>query len=124
MSGPIAYAELAAKLGVPVGGRAPLAEVRDAVLELRRGKGMVVDPADPDSVSAGSFFTNPILDTTEFAALQARARTAPPAWPSHVDAANHSNCPDDQPPRRCPRTRCPSAPSSVSTRDVTLKVPP
>ena len=49
-------------LDVPVGGRAPLDDVRAAVLGLRRGKGMVIDPADPDSVSAGSFFTNPILD--------------------------------------------------------------
>ena len=47
---------------MPVGGSAPLADVREAVLALRRGKGMVIDPADPDSVSAGSFFTNPILD--------------------------------------------------------------
>ena len=60
-SGPLRYAELARTLGVPVGGTAPLDEVRAAVLSLRRGKGMVIDPADPDSVSAGSFFTNPIL---------------------------------------------------------------
>ena len=53
--------ELARALDVPVGGRAPLADVRAAVLGLRRGKGMVIDPGDPDSVSAGSFFTNPIL---------------------------------------------------------------
>ena len=62
VSGPLRYAELARALDVPVGGSAPLAEVREAVLALRRGKGMVIDPADPDSVSAGSFFTNPILD--------------------------------------------------------------
>jgi UDP-N-acetylmuramate dehydrogenase len=61
VSGPLRYAELARTLGVPVGGTAPLDEVRAAVLGLRRGKGMVIDPADPDSVSAGSFFTNPIL---------------------------------------------------------------
>src|SRR3954470_22341237 len=54
-SGPLRYAELARTLGVPVGGTAPLADVRAAVLGLRRGKGMVIDPADPDSVSAGSF---------------------------------------------------------------------
>ena len=59
--GPVRYAELARKLDVPVGGQAPLADIRAAVLELRRGKGMVIDPQDPDSVSAGSFFTNPIL---------------------------------------------------------------
>jgi UDP-N-acetylmuramate dehydrogenase len=61
LSGPLHYAELARTLDVPVGGRAPLGDVRAAVLGLRRGKGMVIDPADPDSVSAGSFFTNPIL---------------------------------------------------------------
>jgi UDP-N-acetylmuramate dehydrogenase len=80
-SGPIRYAELARTLDVPVGGTAPLADVREAVLALRRGKGMVVDPADPDSVSAGSFFTNPILAADEFAALEARAGAAPPAFP-------------------------------------------
>ena len=75
--GPIRYAELARRLDVPVGGQAPLAEIRQAVLELRRGKGMVIDPADPDSVSAGSFFTNPILEPGEFAALPGE----PPHWP-------------------------------------------
>ena len=80
-SGPLRYAELARALDVPVGGTAPLADVREAVLALRRGKGMVVDPADPDSVSAGSFFTNPILTPEEFAALEARAEAPPPAFP-------------------------------------------
>jgi len=69
LSGPLRYAELARTLDVPVGGRAPLDEVRAAVLGLRRGKGMVIDPADPDSVSAGSFFTNPILTHEEWAKL-------------------------------------------------------
>ena len=72
VSGPLRYAELARELDVPVGGSAPLADVREAVLSLRRGKGMVIDPADPDSVSAGSFFTNPILDSPPDGA---------PAWP-------------------------------------------
>jgi UDP-N-acetylmuramate dehydrogenase len=76
-SGPIRYAELARRLDVPLGGRAPLADVRAAVLGLRRGKGMVIDPADPDSVSAGSFFTNPILEPERFAALPGD----PPAFP-------------------------------------------
>ena len=66
----IRYAELARTLGVPIDGFAPPAEVRQAVLTLRRGKGMVLDPADPDTTSAGSFFTNPILDPS------AAARTA------------------------------------------------
>jgi UDP-N-acetylmuramate dehydrogenase len=73
-SEPIRYAELARALGVAEGETAPLADVRGAVLALRRGKGMVIDPADPDSVSAGSFFTNPVLDQDEFAALEERAR--------------------------------------------------
>jgi UDP-N-acetylmuramate dehydrogenase len=72
MSGPLRYAELARALDVPIGGSAPLAEVRDAVLALRRRKGMVIDAADPDSVSAGSFFTNPVLET---------APAGAPAWP-------------------------------------------
>lgn len=61
LSAPISYAELATTLGVGIGSRAPLSDVRSAVLELRRGKGMVLDPADHDTWSAGSFFTNPIL---------------------------------------------------------------
>ena len=44
--------------------------MRSAVLRLRRGKGMVLDPGDPDSRSAGSFFTNPVLDAAQFAALR------------------------------------------------------
>jgi UDP-N-acetylmuramate dehydrogenase len=58
---PIAYAELARRLGVEVGERVPLADVRAGVLALRRGKGMVLDQADHDTWSAGSFFTNPVL---------------------------------------------------------------
>jgi UDP-N-acetylmuramate dehydrogenase len=76
-SGPLRYAELARALDVPVGGTAPLADVREAVLGLRRRKGMVIDPADPDTVSAGSFFTNPILDPEAFERLPG----PPPAWP-------------------------------------------
>jgi UDP-N-acetylmuramate dehydrogenase len=80
LSRPLRYAELAAALGLDParqddggqdeGARAPLGDVRSAVLRLRRSKGMVLDPADPDSRSAGSFFTNPVLDTTQFAALR------------------------------------------------------
>src|SRR6266704_5729880 len=69
-SAPVRYAELARALGISEGGRAPLAEVRSAVLGLRRGKGMVLDAADPDTRSAGSFFTNPVLDQAAFAALE------------------------------------------------------
>jgi UDP-N-acetylmuramate dehydrogenase len=80
-SKPIRYAELARALGVELGGRAPLDEVRSAVLALRRRKGMVIDPDDPDSVSAGSFFTNPVLDAAAFAALEQRAGEPPPCFP-------------------------------------------
>lgn len=73
MSVPVTYAQLAAHLGVGVGERAPLDVVRAAVLDLRRGKGMVLDPADPDTASAGSFFTNPVLSATEMAELEAVA---------------------------------------------------
>lgn len=59
-SGPIAYAQLAGALDSQLGDRRALAEVREAVLKLRTSKGMVLS-ADPDSVSAGSFFTNPIV---------------------------------------------------------------
>ncbi|HEX4690780.1 MAG TPA: UDP-N-acetylmuramate dehydrogenase [Solirubrobacteraceae bacterium] len=80
-SGSLRYAELARTLGLPVGAAAPLRDVREAVLALRRGKGMVIDPDDPDSVSAGSFFTNPILTHADFEALAARAAAPPPAFP-------------------------------------------
>jgi UDP-N-acetylmuramate dehydrogenase len=72
LSRPVTYAELARTLGVEIGARAPLADVRAAVLSLRRRKGMVVDPGDPDSVSAGSFFTNPILSPEEVERLAER----------------------------------------------------
>ncbi|WP_090032110.1 UDP-N-acetylmuramate dehydrogenase [Cellulomonas marina] len=77
LGAPVTYAELARALDVPVGGRAPLGDVRAAVLALRRGKGMVLDPADADTSSAGSFFTNPVLDEAAAAALPAEA----PRWP-------------------------------------------
>ena len=61
-SAPVRYAELARSLGVPAGARVPVARVREAVLELRRGKGMVLDARDPDTCSVGSFFTNPLVE--------------------------------------------------------------
>jgi UDP-N-acetylmuramate dehydrogenase len=84
---PVQYAELARALDVEIGDRPPASEVRDAVLVLRRRKGMVIDPEDPDSVSAGSFFVNPILSPEDFAELERRAaerlgvQTKPPRWP-------------------------------------------
>jgi UDP-N-acetylmuramate dehydrogenase len=61
LGGPVGYAELARALGVELGARAPLADVRRAVLGLRAGKGMVLDEDDHDTWSAGSFFTNPVV---------------------------------------------------------------
>jgi UDP-N-acetylmuramate dehydrogenase len=74
LGAPVAYAELARTLGVEPGQRAPLREVRDAVLGLRRGKGMVLDPADHDTWSAGSFFTNPVVP-------EDAVPPGAPAWP-------------------------------------------
>ncbi|MDU0479060.1 UDP-N-acetylmuramate dehydrogenase [Staphylococcus chromogenes] len=63
MSAPLRFGELARRLGVTSDAeRKPVGEVRDTVLHLRAGKGMVVDPQDHDTWSAGSFFTNPVVD--------------------------------------------------------------
>lgn len=63
MSAPLRFGELARRLGANgAGERRPAGEVREAVLELRAGKGMVLDSADHDTWSAGSFFTNPAVD--------------------------------------------------------------
>ena len=77
MSDPITYVELAKKLGIDPGDKAPVRETRAAVLELRASKGMLLSPDDHDSWSAGSFFTNPIV-------TQQQADTLPnaaPKWP-------------------------------------------
>jgi UDP-N-acetylmuramate dehydrogenase len=74
LGAPVSYAQLSGALGVEPGQRVPMAEVRSAVLALRASKGMVLDAADHDTWSAGSFFTNPIVD----------AGVVPegaPAWP-------------------------------------------
>jgi UDP-N-acetylmuramate dehydrogenase len=66
-------------------GAAALEAVRGVVLDLRRHKSMVVDPADPHSRSAGSFFVNPVLDPQAFARFQAAAQDAgvlPPTFPA------------------------------------------
>ena len=73
LSEPVRYGQLAARLGVELGARVPAREVRQAVLELRASKGMVLDAADHDTWSAGSFFTNPILDAAITDQLPAQA---------------------------------------------------
>jgi UDP-N-acetylmuramate dehydrogenase len=86
LSAPIRYAELARTLGVEPGTRAPVAPVRQAVLDLRRGKGMVLDEADHDTWSAGSFFTNPVVgpDVADEVARRVAAADQRPvtAWPT------------------------------------------
>ena len=77
LSATVAYPELARTLGIAVGERAPLPDVRAAVLELRARKGMLLDPADHDTWSAGSFFTNPVLGAAEAAALPDEAPRYP-----------------------------------------------
>ncbi len=74
---PIIYAELAEALGIKVGEKAPVVKTRKVTLELRSKKGMLLNPADRDSWSAGSFFTNPIVDAEIAAQLPADA----PRWP-------------------------------------------
>jgi UDP-N-acetylmuramate dehydrogenase len=74
LGAPVRYAELARRLGVAVGETAPVADVRAAVLELRRAKGMVLNDTDHDTWSAGSFFTNPMLAASDVPA-------GAPSWP-------------------------------------------
>jgi UDP-N-acetylmuramate dehydrogenase len=84
LSAPVAYDQLASALGAELGARVPLADVRSAVLALRASKGMVLSETDPDSVSCGSFFTNPIVGENF-------ARTLPamtPRWPMEDDPAH------------------------------------
>ncbi len=77
LSAPIRYAQLARALGVEPGARVDTRRVRDAVIALRRSKGMVLDEADHDTWSAGSFFTNPILSVAEADALPPEAPRFP-----------------------------------------------
>src|SRR5215472_1514294 len=79
LSMPVRYAELAAELDVEMGARAGVGEVRSGVLKIRARKGMLLNPGDPDSRSAGSFFTNPVLDAGQFAQVESAAASAPGA---------------------------------------------
>jgi UDP-N-acetylmuramate dehydrogenase len=81
MSAPIRYAELARSLGVEPGQRAYSNDVRREVLRLRASKGMVLDPADRDTYSTGSFFTNPVVPLEVAANLPESA----PQYPAGAD---------------------------------------
>jgi UDP-N-acetylmuramate dehydrogenase len=76
ISDPITYVELSKKLGIEPGEKASVVSVRSAVLELRASKGMLISE-DPDSWSAGSFFTNPIISQQDADSLP----NATPKWP-------------------------------------------
>jgi UDP-N-acetylmuramate dehydrogenase len=96
MSAPIRYTELARVLGVRQGRRVPVSEARQAVLELRRGKGMVLDPADHDTWSVGSFFTNPTVQKDDLGGVLSRiaarvgADVPVPRYPAGVDTSKLS----------------------------------
>ncbi|MDF0528321.1 UDP-N-acetylmuramate dehydrogenase [Tsukamurella sp. 8F] len=85
-SAPVKYAELARTLGVGPGDTASPGRVREAVLALRRGKGMVLDEADHDTWSVGSFFTNPVVPAADAEAVLERITAAtgmePPRYPA------------------------------------------
>jgi UDP-N-acetylmuramate dehydrogenase len=76
LSAPIAYSELAHYLGVEAGQQVRATFVRSAVLTIRGTKGMLPDPGDPDTWSAGSFFKNPVLPSAQAVRLPAAA----PRW--------------------------------------------
>jgi UDP-N-acetylmuramate dehydrogenase len=86
-AGTAAYAELARALSVEVGGQAPVADIREAVLTLRRSKGMVLDARDPDTRSLGSFFVNPIVDDAMAAAIDAACPRYPAVGGTKLSAA-------------------------------------
>jgi UDP-N-acetylmuramate dehydrogenase len=102
LSAPVAYAQLATALGVHLGDRVPLGALRSAVLKLRASKGMVLSPDDPDSVSAGSFFTNPIVSENFARALPTDA----PRWA--LD--------DEEPPQILPLGAELSSPGALGTQ--------
>ena len=70
------YRELANELGVEIGSRVEVEKCRAAVLKLRKSKGMLLDETDPDTWSAGSFFTNPVVSTSVAKSLPEEA----PRW--------------------------------------------
>ncbi|MFT4122581.1 MAG: UDP-N-acetylmuramate dehydrogenase [Microbacteriaceae bacterium] len=84
LGAPVRYVQLAAALGVGLGDRVPVAAVREAVLRLRSAKGMLLDAGDPDSVSAGSFFTNPVVSASFAGGLPPDV----PRFPLAADAAD------------------------------------
>ncbi|ADD45269.1 UDP-N-acetylmuramate dehydrogenase [Stackebrandtia nassauensis] len=81
-SAPIRYAETARTLGIEAGETVDATVARETVLKLRRGKGMVLDAADHDTYSAGSFFINPVVEPDVIDVIAAKAGKPPPNWPA------------------------------------------
>ena len=81
-SAPLRYGELTATLGAEPGDRTDPASVRDAVLALRRRKGMVLDDADHDTWSVGSFFTNPVVTAAGFDRIKGSSGAPVPNYPA------------------------------------------
>ncbi|MHA0285414.1 UDP-N-acetylmuramate dehydrogenase [Mycobacterium sp. C3-094] len=81
-SAPLRYGELAAALGVAPGERADPARVRETVLALRAGKGMVLDAADHDTWSVGSFFTNPVVTEEQYRRILDQVGGGVPRYPA------------------------------------------
>jgi UDP-N-acetylmuramate dehydrogenase len=77
--GSIGYRELADRLAAVTAPPAPR-DVRDAVLELRRAKSMVLDDGDPNRRSVGSFFVNPVVGSTDLERIAAAAGAEPPQF--------------------------------------------
>jgi UDP-N-acetylmuramate dehydrogenase len=68
-------------------GRQPtLRETREAILQIRRAKSMVIDEGDPNSLSAGSFFKNPIVPNEKYEEIAAVFDAAVPKF--EVDATS------------------------------------
>lgn len=83
LSAPIGYSELARRLDTSVGQRLDARVVREAVLDLRRSKSMVLDDNNRNTYSAGSFFTNPMVSEKQAKHLPAGA----PRFPARATAA-------------------------------------
>jgi UDP-N-acetylmuramate dehydrogenase len=81
LSRPLYSTQIAADLGSDMGHQLPLEKVRQSVLKLRSAKGMLIDQNDPDSMSCGSFFTNPIVSDSFARTLPADA----PKWENAED---------------------------------------
>jgi UDP-N-acetylmuramate dehydrogenase len=96
LSGPVDYAGLAHALGVEAGERVPLADAREAVLAQRRQRGMVLDAADHDTWSCGSFFTNPIMSAGSYAVLQDRVQARLGGGPERTVRVPRFDAPDGQ----------------------------